>query len=224
LNEPKKKKTRTRQRSVNRHSLDEYHSEGMAQALRRFQGPKGAAANTLSADAVREMINGLPDNSNLQTTTSDFWLNLSRDEGRHRRAFDPPQNPFKKQGRDKLARKDLISAWDYEWRMDTVVRFAEKVFASSGAKVSQDIANHLRQNFAWLEHDQDGLCGNLMEMPVQSFVQAIQQPELLRVRQMTVGQAVVRRWADRKEQTRWLERYVQAIEIFQKEVKTQSRS
>jgi hypothetical protein len=207
-----------------RRSVDEYHTEGMEQALRFFKGLGGTVTVTLTADDLRQKINELPDGSVLQTTMADFWLALSRDEGRDRRANEPPPNPFMRKGRNKLATKKAIAEWDVSWRLEDIRRYATRTFASSGAHESQQVAAHLRQSFPWLADDMDSLLGNALDMPIQTFAQAIQQPERLRVVQLTVGQAVLRTWADRHDQSRWVDRYAHAIRLFQEEVKIDVRT
>ena len=55
-----------------------------------------------SATEIREAIESLPPSQLLQTTIGDFWLGLTKGEGRARRNFHPtPPNPFTHGGRSR---------------------------------------------------------------------------------------------------------------------------
>lgn len=159
----------------------------------------------MTGDDIRDHLDTLDDAQLLQTTVGDFWLGVTKDEGKERRKFDPiPPNPFKhKQHRSRLGRKDEIEAWDGHWR--TIE--AAAVYAKSGVRRIRNIGMALRKSLPWLEHEVDGIIGALNDLTRHSFAQAMQADiSALAIKQYTVADALRRRWHDTQERAIWIKR------------------
>ena len=85
-------------------SAKDYEDDGFDQATKYFKAlGKTFRQNAVGKKQVRSSMDALDAEVELQTTMADFWLRLTRTEGRWRRKNEPPENPFQKKGRSRTA-------------------------------------------------------------------------------------------------------------------------
>ena len=85
-------------------SAKDYEDDGFDQARDYFKGwGKTFRQDAVGKKQVRSSMDALDAEAELQTTMADFWLRLTRTEGRWRRKNEPPENPFQKKGRSRTA-------------------------------------------------------------------------------------------------------------------------
>ena len=190
-----------------RRSVKEYEDEGLEQAVEYFSKIGGTfRKDTAKAEDVRSAIDSLPPHAVLQATMSDFWLRLTKTEGRKRRKDSPPPSPFVKNGRHLEAEKRRIAEWDVRW----LAKEAARVFAKSGSSQSRTVGDMLRTRLPWITADNGAVIGCAAELPIAMLEQAMRQPEKLALEWMTLEQALLGRWMDVEERKVWLARYTTA--------------
>ena len=190
-----------------RRSVKEYEDEGLEQAVEYFSKIGGTfRKDAAKAVDVRSAIDRLPPNAVLQATMSDFWLRLTKTEGRKRRKDSPPPSPFVKNGRSLEAEKQRIADWDVHW----LAKEAARVFAKSGSSKSRMVGDMLRTRLPWIIAETGAVIGSAADLPVKMLEQAIAQPEKLALEWMTLEQALLGRWTEVDERKIWLTRFAAA--------------
>lgn len=187
-----------------RRSVKEYEDEGYEQAIEYFRKAGGTfRKDATKSQDVRSAIDKLPADTVLQATMSDFWLRLTKTEGRKRRKDSPPPSPFVKNGRNVEAKKQQIEDWDAAW----LAKEAARVFAKSGSSHSRSIGEMLRSRLPWLTASQGAVIGCVGELPVASMQLAMKQPEKMHLQWLTLEEALHRRWTAVEERGVWLSRF-----------------
>jgi hypothetical protein len=198
-----------------RRSVKEYEDEGLEQAVVYFSKIDGAfRKDTAKVEDVRSAIDRLPPDAVLQATISDFWLRLTKTEGRKRRSNSPPPSPFVKNGRNLEAEKRRIADWDVQW----LAKEAARVFAKSGSSQSRSVGEMLRTRLPWLTTDNGSVIGCAGELPVVLLEQATKQPEKLGLKWMALEEALHGRWAVLEERGVWLSRFKAAARAVEAEL------
>ena len=198
-----------------RRSVKEYEDEGLEQAVEYFSKVAGTfRKHTAKAEDVRRAIDSLPPHTVLQATMSDFWLRLTKTEGRKRRKDSPPPSPFVKSGRNLVAEKQRIADWDVHW----LAKEAAFVFAKSGSSHSRSVGDLLRTRLPWITADKGSVLGCATELPIDLLNQAIRQPQKLALEWMTLEQALLGRWMEVEERKVWLARFTMANRAVVSEV------
>lgn len=190
-----------------RRSVKEYEDEGLEQAVEYFSKIAGTfRKHTAKAEDVRRAIDSLPPHTVLQATMSDFWLRLTKTEGRKRRKESPPPSPFVKSGRNLVAEKQRIADWDVDW----LAKEAAFVFAKSGSSHSRSVGDLLRTRLPWITADKGAVLGCATELPIEMLDQAMMRPQKLALEWMTLEHALLGRWIEVEERKVWLARFTMA--------------
>ena len=190
-----------------RRSVKEYEDEGLEQAVEYLSKIGGTfRKDTAKVEDVRSAIDRLPSDATLQATMSDFWLRLTKTEGRKRRKDSPPPSPFVKNGRCVEGEKQRIAEWDVEW----LAKEAARVFAKSGSSRSRTVGEILRTRLPWITADNGAVIGCAAELPIALLQEAMRQPAQLALAWMTLEKALLGRWTKLDERKVWLARFTAA--------------
>jgi len=179
--------------SSKRTSLTEHHQKGLTLAEHALAHLLGAKKDRLGFEDLRAEIEKLPDTTQLQVTIADCWLNLSKKQSQERRKNQPPRNPFQKVGKDLLAQKGDIRDWDQQWLQFEWLRVGKRMHAQSGSLAARRMAGVINQQIAALLSS-DKMVGFVDATSPAALQQAIQHPEQLRVKLVSLDEAISRRW------------------------------
>lgn len=204
--------------STNRHrsSLTEHHEKGWSLARRTLAALANRRLHT--HEDLRRAIERLPDDTHLHVTVVDLWLNLSKYQSQQRRQQEPPPSPFTKQGKDLVAVKADIRDWDSAWLEIEHLRQGAKVYALSGRGAARAQAEKFRERLAVLTGGNGVVMGFVDQMAPNALAHALTQPERLRVVDLTLDEALGRRWWDKDDQLRVLDVYTSVLAARRAEV------
>jgi|GEM_PF-1109038 len=201
-------------------SAKDYEDDGFDQARDYFKGlGKTFRQDAVGKKQVRSSMDALDAEAELQTTMADFWLRLTRTEGRWRRKNEPPENPFQKKGRSRTAPQGKILDWDKKWRKIAAYQAVKKVYENAGAAASISAGAALRATMMWMTTSGGAVVGNVSEMPGALLDKAIAHPERLSIQSLTLEQALRRKWVDAKERVVWMTRFELASQALVYELK-----
>ncbi len=201
-------------------SAKDYEDDGFDQARDYFKGlGKTFRQDAVGKKQVRSSMDALDAEAELQTTMADFWLRLTRTEGRWRRKNEPPENPFQKKGRSRTAPQGKILDWDKKWRKIAAYQAVKKVYENAGAAASISAGAALRATMMWMTTNGGAVVGNVSEMPGALLDKAMAHPERLSIQSLTLEQALRRKWVDAKERVVWMTRFELASQALVSELK-----
>ena len=203
---------------TNRHrsSLTEHHEKGWSLARRTLAALANRRLHT--HEDLRRAIERLPDDTHLHVTVADLWLNLSKYQSQERRRQDPPPSPFRKQGKDLVAVKADIRDWDNAWLEIEHLRLGAKIYALSGTRAARTQAVKFRERLAVLTGGNGVVMGFVDQMTPTALAHALTQPAQLRVVDLSLDQALARRWWDKDEHLRVLDATTRVLAGWRAEV------
>jgi hypothetical protein len=167
----------------------------------------------LTVNAIRTQIDNLPDDTLLQVTVADFWLGLSKREGRNRRATPPPASPFTvAKWRTRLGTKADIRDWDAIWQLRTGITDAHREARKTRHRMDMRLFA-LQEALVWLVDKKTAeVIGQRARIDAMAFVSV--SVERLAWQEMTLPVALSMRWAVPAERAVWLEVWRSVVRRF----------
>lgn len=201
-------------------SAKDYDDEGFERACKFFEKlGKTFREDAVGKQEVREAFDALDPDKELDITSADFWLRLTMTEGRFRRNNEPPENPFPKTGRSRLAPQGKILAWDKQWRKIAAYQAVKEVYEKAGAADAISAGEALASSMLWMTSTGGAIVGNVAGMPRALLDKALVHPEKLRIQRLTLEQALRRKWVEADERSVWMERFDHANRLLVSELK-----
>lgn len=203
---------------TNRHrsSLTEHHEKGWSLARRTLAALADPRLHT--HEDLRQAIERLPDDTHLHVTVADLWLNLSKYQSQQRRQQEPPPSPFTKQGKELVGGKADIRDWDNAWLEIEHLRQGARIYALSGTGAARAQAVKFRERLAVLTGGNGVVMGFVDQMTPTALAHALTQPAQLRVVDLSLDQALARRWWDKDEHLRVLDATTRVLAARRAEV------
>jgi hypothetical protein len=197
-----------------RDNLTEHHEKGRLMAKRVLKGLRGK----IGYEDVRQAIESLPDNTLLQVTIADLWLNLSKPQSLQRRRQNPPPSPFKKVGRDLVGVKGEIRDWDGAWLQIEHLRAGAKIYGVSGTWAARAQGAEFNNRLGVLLGAKSIVMGFVDRLTPAALAHALTQPSLLRVVDLTMDEVLTRTWWDKDEQLHVLDVYRRVLDDWRADV------
>jgi hypothetical protein len=208
-----------------RNSLTEHHDKGVTLAESVIAKLRAAKIKDLkTTEDVRQAIENLPDDTLLQVTIADMWLNLSKRQSLARRGTVPPANPFATSdtnAKELVGKKAAIRDWDMAWLEIENLEAGRRVYSASGSQQARAKAAEFTKRIAVLTSatpNTNVIVGFLDAMFAPAFAQALQQPQRLRVALLTWDEILVRAWWNKDDQLLVIDTYLRVLQAWRSEV------
>jgi hypothetical protein len=197
-------------------SVTEHHEKGFTLAEKTLANLLTKKGRRLGYEDLRGEIEKFPDTTSLQVTIADLWLNLSKRESLYRRKVEPPPSPFSKVGKELVGVKSEIRDWDRVWLELEWLRAGQRIHARSGSQNSRAMAAVLGQQIAALLSSKK-IVGFVDATSPAALTQAIQHPERLRVKLVTLDEAMESTWLIPSDQLDLIDCYLEVLQDWRSE-------
>lgn len=170
----------------------------------------------LRYDYLREKISKREPDFEMTAAAADFWLELDQLEGGRRRASSMPPSPFFKRGRQLVASRDKVAAWDDEWRkaiLAAQLRQFMRPLRGKGLKVQVEDFLKKIQPMCLVSHEgQARIVGHAAWLPASAVTL---DPAAIDIAWMRPIDALKRPWLSKQASLEWLAlvRAAQAMQL-----------
>lgn len=197
-------------------SLDAHMAKGRAMAedwyAKQIEQRRKQIARGVHVDQdvlLRHVIDTLPGTTLMSASIADYWLRWDKSTGAKRRQAAKPKSVFSNT-RPKVANKDKVLAWAYQWVEVVGAQAMLKEVRGVRNLVALNVQSQIAEKFPFMCFGAQ-VMGGVEDVSVDAFRQRmLEAPAKVSLRELTMEQALLRSWTDHTSRARWFVRWDEA--------------